>query len=314
MSSPRIVFFGTPIFAAEVLQHMLDKGMSIVGVVSKPDKAQGRSKALVPTPVKQIAMQHGLPLIQPERVSAAEHIPQLQAWQADLFVVVAYGEIIKEHLLQMPPLGCINLHASLLPLYRGAAPIQRCLMDGVDVTGVTVMHMVKQMDAGDIIATAEVVIDDAMDAGMLATQLCEKGKVLLCQVVDALADGTAPRQVQDSAAVTYAPKIELEECQIDWNLPAHRLHNLVRGANPEPGAWCYVQVRDQRKRLRIMGTRVHPEIQENPGAIVSYGSRLIIATGEGGLEIVTLQLEGKRQMPAMELMRGMSQAVFQLVI
>lgn len=304
MSGPRVLFFGTPVFAAEVLEYLIDTGVDVVAVVSKPDKPQGRGRVIVPTPVKAVALARGLPLFQPEKASAPEHVALLEGFAADLFVVVAYGEIIREHLLAMPPLGCINVHASLLPKYRGAAPIQRCLIDGVAKTGVTIMHMVRQMDTGDVIATATVAVDMEMNYGELSEALCLAAKEPLRRTIDQLAAGTAPRYPQDHAAATYAPKIELEECCVDWKQPAQQVHNLIRGVFPEPGAWCYVTIRGQQKRLRLLRSRLRHDFQGAPGAIVSEGDSLVVACGEGALEILDLQLEGKRPMKAAELRRG----------
>lgn len=304
--TPRVLFFGTPSFAAEVLDYLLDSGVHVVGVVSKPDKAKGRSRTPVPTPVKEVAIRRGLLLLQPVRVSAADYTTVLQEFHADLFVVVAYGEILKEHLLTMPTLACINLHASLLPMYRGAAPIQRSLFDGATTSGVTIIHMVKQMDAGDIIAKVEVTVSETMTYGDLSSLLCSVGKKLLRSVIDETAAGIAPRYPQDDSAATYAPKVELDECQLLWQRPARELHNLIRGANPEPGAWCYVLLRGERKRLRILTSRYLPTTYDAaPGTIVAENPSLIVACKDGSLlELLTLQLEGRRPMSSGELLRG----------
>lgn len=311
----KIIFFGTPPFAAQVLQDLLKAGIDVVSVVSKPDRPQGRSLTPVPTPVKVAAEAHSppLPIHQPDIVSHPDFSPILEAYHADLFVVVAYGEIIKQHLLDMPRLGCINLHASLLPKYRGAAPIQRCIINGETESGVTIMHMVKKMDAGDIISTVKVPIGPEMTYGELEKALCVAGSEALIKSIHALEKGEASRLPQDHTQATFAPKIELEDCEIKWFQPAQNIHNLVRGVNPFPGAWCYVSVRGVKKRLKINRTRLCECQGYSPGQIVSFGREgFIVACREGAVQILELQLEGKKAMSADEFTRGlpMDQIVF----
>lgn len=309
----KVIFFGTPQFAADTLQYLLDHGVEVCAVVTKPDRPQGRSSTPVPTPVKltALAQQPALPVFQPAIVSDPAFAPTLAAFQADLFVVVAYGEIIKQHLLDMPRLGCINVHGSLLPRYRGAAPIQRSIMHGDVKTGITIMHMVKKMDAGDIIEMVEVPVGPDDTFPEVEQALCRAGAQALLQVIHAFQKGKVPRTPQEEALATYAPKIELEDCQLDWNLPAQSLHNLIRGVTPEPGAWCFVQLRGQSKRLKVLRSRVVSSLSGPPGSILSYGKEgLVIACGQQALRILDLQLEGKKAMPAEELMRGFPRGDF----
>lgn len=308
----KAIFFGTPQFAAKILEDLLPH-ITIAAVVTKPDRAQGRSKQLLPTPVKQIALAQSppIPLFQPELVSAEHIADTLAAFQADLFIVVAYGEIIKQHLLDMPKIACINLHASLLPKYRGAAPIQRAIMNGEKVTGVTVMHMVKKMDAGDIIKAESVEIGNDETFSEIEQKLCEVGSNLLLDVIEDFKKGEIIRIPQDHSEATYAPKIELEDCQINWNLPAQDLHNLVRAVSPEPGAWCYVSIKDQKKRLKVLKSKVHSAAQATPGELIAYGKEgLVVGCGHAALQILILQLEGKSVMNAEELMRGIPRHLF----
>ncbi|MCE2983714.1 MAG: methionyl-tRNA formyltransferase, partial [Parachlamydia sp.] len=294
----KVVYFGTPVFAAEVLNFLLENGVNITAVISKPDRPKGRSSTPLPTPVKEAALSWNasLPVFQPLLVSAPEFADQLKSFDADLFVVVAYGEIIKQQLLDMPKKACINLHASLLPKYRGAAPIQHSITKGEHETGVTIMHMVKKMDAGDMIAQAKVPITEETTYGELTTSLCEKGKHLLLEVIQAFESGTPTSTPQDPELVTMAPKIELEDCEIQWSRPAIELHNLVRGVNPEPGAWCFVELKGEKKRLKINRTKVVP-LQSKPGLIISsLKGNLIIGTGDQALELLDVQLEGKKSM------------------
>jgi len=302
----KVIFFGTPPFAAETLRYLLEKGINVVAVISKPDRPKGRSGAPSPTPVKIIALNHRppIPLHQPPLVSAPDFAATLQGYQADLFVVVAYGEIIKQHLLDMPRLGCINVHASLLPKYRGAAPIQRCIINGEKETGVTIMHMVKQMDAGDMIEVAKVPIPPEMTYGELEQSLLEAGKKTLLKVIQEVGAGNVKRIPQDHTQATLAPKIELEDCEIRWDQPAEAIHNLIRGVNPHPGAWCYVNFRGEKKRLKILRSRVQPyQGSDKPGTILPGGA-LLIATGKDALVILELQLEGKKAMKADDFLRG----------
>lgn len=301
----RTVFFGTPTIAANILNYLIEHKIPVNAVITKPDRPKGRSGDPIPTPVKLIAQQYNIPVYQPEIVSALDFAPTLEKYQADLFIVVAYGEIIKQHLLDMPKLACINMHASLLPKYRGAAPIQRCIINGEKESGVTIMHMVKKMDAGDMIKIVKVPIGPNMNAGELEEELCKVGSVALLDVVHEFEKGTATRVPQDHSLATLAPKIELEDCEIHWNNTAQNLHNLVRGATPHPGAWCFVKVREQQKRLKLIETRVVEDQKGAPGTILGIDKEgLTVACQVGALKILTLQLEGKKAMASEELMRG----------
>lgn len=315
----RVVFFGTPLFAAHVLEYLLQHQINVVAVISKPDRPKGRSGAPVPTPVKTVALAQNppLPIFQPEIVSDLELASILQSFDADLFVVVAYGEIIKQHLLDMPRKACINVHTSLLPYYRGAAPIQRCIIQGEVETGVTIMHMVKKMDAGDIIQMVRVPIGPEMTFGELESILCDTGKKALLDVIHAFEKGKPSRTPQDHSKATLAPKIELEDCEIHWNRPAQEIHNLVRGVNPYPGAWCYVLVKGEKKRLKINRTKIVPCEKVEPGMILNANQakgNLIVTTADQALELENVQLEGKKSMSSEELTRGISRLLINFII
>jgi methionyl-tRNA formyltransferase len=304
----KIVYFGTPPFAAEILTFLIANGLDIAAVITKPDRPQGRSGKPVPTAVKVVTLEAGIPLFQPPLVSDPAFAPQLQAFGADLFVVVAYGELIKQHLLDMPRYGCINVHASLLPKYRGAAPIQRSIIDGNVLSGVTIMQMVRKMDAGDMITTATVTIGETTTYGELEQALCSAAKEPLLAVLEQYAAGVIPdHQPQDHAAATIAPKIELEDCQIDWRRSAEQLHNLIRGVNPEPGAWCFLEIKGERKRLKIWRSSVVEGGDFPPGSLIP-GKRgeLIVACGERAVRILELQMEGKRRVTAEQFLSGIS--------
>ena len=301
----RIVYFGTPLIAAKVLSYLIENQVEIAAVITKPDRPKGRSEEPVPTPVKLVAEQNSIPTYQPESVSSLDFLPIIEKYPADLFVVVAYGEIIKQHLLDMPALGCINLHASLLPKYRGAAPIQQCIINGEIESGVTIMHMVKKMDAGDMIQTIKVPIGPKMTAGELEEELCNAGSKALLEVIHAFQKGFVQRSPQDHSQATFAPKIELEDCEIKWEKSAQDIHNLVRGVNPQPGAWCFVTIRGQRKRLKIISSAI-VDFLLPVGKVAVNEKYLMIGCGKQALKILLLQLEGKKAMLSSELLRGIS--------
>ena len=301
----KVVFFGTPDFAATVLQYLLDHDVDVVAVISKPDKPKGRSRKLQPTAVKLVAEENQIPIYQPETVSDPAFADILRIYDADLFVVVAYGEIIKQHLLDMPKLGCINLHTSLLPKYRGAAPVQRAIINGEKETGVTIIHMVKKMDAGDMIHVVRIPIEKDATFGEVEKKLCEVGSKAFLEVIRDFEKGRIKEVAQNAEYVTFAPKIELEDCEIDWHLPATTLHNLIRGVNPYPGAWCYVTAKGEKKRLKIHRTIVEEGVTAKPGEILSCDKTgMVVGCGKEALRILEFQLEGKKAMSPMDLTRG----------
>lgn len=303
----RIVFFGTPRFSAEVLKVLIEQKIDVAAVISKPDKPQGRSQTLQPTPVKLVAEQFAIPLYQPEKVSAEGFAETLKSFGADLFVVAAYGEILKQHVLETPKIACINLHVSLLPKYRGAAPIQAAIIHGEKESGITIIHMVKKMDAGNMIVQNKVAIGPEMTYGELENALIKLGSENLVHVIKEFERTcqNIPGTPQDESLVTLAPKIELEDCQVDWEKGARSLHDLIRGVNPEPGAFCMVKVHDQSKRLKLFSSRVHQDVQL-PARHHSFDTskRFLVGTGRGALELLEVQLEGKKRMSAGDFFRG----------
>lgn len=304
----RIIFFGTPVFAAEVLNYLLHRGIQVVAVVTKPDRPKGRSGHPIPTAVKELLHCHSphIPVFQPVIASDPAFADKLQSFEPDLFVVVAYGEIIKQRLLEMPKKGCINLHASLLPKYRGAAPIQHSIINGDAKTGITIIHMSSKMDAGDMIETMEVPIEIDDTFPDIEKELCVKGSELLFKVIKEFERGNVKRIPQDDSQATYAGKIELEDCEIDFRHPALDLHNRIRAVTPEPGAWCFVEIRGQKKRAKIYKSRLIPlNHSEKPGKILSYSKdKIEIACGKDALSLMQLQLEGKKVMSAREFIQG----------
>lgn len=307
----KVIFFGTPPFAASILESLIGAGIEVCAVVSRPDRSKGRSGTPVPTPVKEFLLQNApsLPIYQPEKCSTPEFAEQLREHRADLFVVVAYGEIIKQDILDIPRLGCINIHASLLPKLRGAAPIQRAIIDGEKKTGITIMHMVRKMDAGDMIAKVEVAIGPETTFGELEKELMEVSAPLLLEVIQQIEKGVAQREPQDESLVTFAPKIELEDCEIDWNQPAEKIHDLIRGVNPYPGAWTTVEVKGEAKRMKVFRSRIASEpmgMDLPAGTFHKEKKSLFVVCGKGTLEILEVQVEGKKRMTSAELLLGIN--------
>jgi len=307
----KVLFFGTPFFAAHILKSLIENGLDVIGVVSRPDKSKGRSGKPVPTAVKEFlhsdTCTQNIPLFQPEKCSTPEFAANLRALNADIFIVVAYGEIIKQEILDIPPLGCINIHASLLPSLRGAAPIQRAIMNGDEKTGITIMHMVRKMDAGDMIAKAEVSILPEMTFGELEQALMQVAFPLLLSTLKEIHAGTATREVQEESKVTFAPKIELEDCEINWDKPAQEIHDLIRGVNPYPGAWTWMTIRGEKKRVKFFRSKVHEKCatEAEKGSISCEKQGFKIVCGDSCLlEILELQVEGKKPMSSGDFVRG----------
>ncbi|MDN3508436.1 MAG: methionyl-tRNA formyltransferase, partial [Candidatus Neptunochlamydia sp.] len=254
----RIVYFGTPSFAAEVLKFLIESGIEVIAIVTKPDRARGRSRKLAFSAVKELATKNypDILLYQPDKASTTSFEQELRRFGADLFVVVAYGEIVKQELLDLPREGCINLHASLLPKYRGAAPIQFALLDGVKETGVTVIEMVAKMDAGDILAQGKIPIPTEMNGMELEEKLCALGKETLLRVIRNFSHYHSQRKPQDPKQVTFVQKIYPTMARIDWNQDAETIHHQIRAFSPCPGAWAEVEVNGQLKRIKVFKCNV----------------------------------------------------------
>ena len=303
----KVVFFGTPLFAANVLSCLLESDIDVAAVVTMPDRARGRSSKLQAPPVKELAnrLRPDIPVLQPVKASDPDFVNLLAAYQADLFVVVAYGEIVRQSVLDLPALGCINLHASLLPLYRGAAPIQRSVMDGHTETGVSVMYMVRKMDAGAVIRKDKVAILPDMTAGELEEELCRVGSLALSEVVQDFKSGKLQGVPQDESLVTFAAKLETEDGCLNWSLDGESLYCRYRGVTPRPGAWCWVQVGGVRKRFKILRARFESTCSGVPGEVVQASSKgVLVACKTGALRILEMKLEGKRQMEAADFVNG----------
>lgn len=297
-----IVYMGTSVFAVPSLQSLIASRHQVVGVVSQPDRPRGRGKRISPTPVKEIAEQHGIPVYQPAKIKAPEAIEQIKLWQPDLIVVVSYGQIIPKEILEYPAAGCINVHASLLPRYRGAAPIQRALMEGEKTSGITTMFMDEGLDTGDIILQLAVPIEDEYDHGRLEAILAEKGALLLAETIDQLEKGTAPRIPQQEELATYASRITREDEKIDWSQSAEMIHNQIRALSPNPGAWTTIE----KNKTKLYKSRI---INNDERGVISQIVKIgndgfSVQSGKGILEILELQRAGKKRMPASDFLRG----------
>ena len=306
MVSPlRIAFFGTPEFAVPTLQALFDSRHEVVAVVSQPDRPRGRGQKLQPTPTKEAAIARGVAVWQPERVRDEQFLRTVADMRLDLGVVAAYGKILPEALLALPRLGMINVHASLLPEYRGAAPVHRAVIDGRRETGVTIMRVVKELDAGPMMATVRRTIGPDETSVEVERALAGLGGPLLVLVADALAAGTAAEIPQDDSRATYAPKIAKGEGVVDWSLPAQRIHNLVRGLQP----WPLVSVHIEGQRCTLHRTGLTGDRSAGAAGTIheAAGDTLSFVAGDGGvLRVLQLQPEGKRVMTAREFLAGRS--------
>lgn len=303
----KIVFFGTPAFAADCLAYLLDHGISIAAVVTQPDRPQGRLLQVSPSAVKTSVLTRKLqiPIFQPEKASDPHFLEEIAKLKPDLFVVVVFGQLLPQKLLDVPRLGSINVHPSLLPKFRGAAPIRRALMEGEKETGVVIQKMIRQMDAGDVLAVEKLAIPSEMNHGELEALLLEMSKPLLLKVIHSYEKGEVKGTPQDHERATFAPKINTEEGFIDWAEPAEKIHNKIRALSPKPGAWCWVQVGKEKKRLKILRTRFTTCLVKEkgaPGEILS--ENVIVACKDGAIQLLEVQPEGKKAMNGADWFRG----------
>ena len=292
---------GTPDIAATCLKKILADGFNVVGVYTQPDRPKGRGMKLVASPVKQVAEDAGIPVFQPENFREEETVQQLRDLKPDVCAVVAYGRILPQKVLDIPKFGCINIHASLLPSYRGSAPYQWAVLDGLKETGVTAMYLVREMDAGDIIDVSKTPIGENETAGELLDRLAVLGAVLLSKTLSRFAAGEeVARTPQDESKVSYAPMLDKTMCPIDWSKTAQQVHDHVRGLHP----WPVATMELEGKLFKVHETRVVPGSGE-PGKILALNrTGLVIACGEGAVEIRSLQAEGGKRMAAPDYFRG----------
>ncbi|HDR2864341.1 TPA: methionyl-tRNA formyltransferase [Enterobacter asburiae] len=300
--SLRIIFAGTPDFAARHLDALLSSGHQVVGVFTQPDRPAGRGKKLMPSPVKVLAEEHGLPVFQPVSLRPQENQQLVAELNADVMVVVAYGLILPKAVLEMPRLGCVNVHGSLLPRWRGAAPIQRSLWAGDAETGVTIMKMDVGLDTGDMLYKLACPITAEDTSATLYDKLADLGPQGLIETLQQLADNTAQPEVQDEALVTYAEKLSKEEAQIDWSLSADQLERCIRAFNPWPMSW--VMIDDQPVKV-WKASVIEGHSTAEPGTILDANKQGIqVATAEGILNLESLQPAGKKAMSAQDLLNS----------
>ena len=298
----KVLFLGTSEFSCPSLEALLESAHEVIGVVTQPDRPKGRGQKFAPSPVKSLAGAKNLPVFQPERVRDHSSLEVLKSLHPDLMVVVAYGQILSPAVLAIPPRGCVNVHASLLPKFRGAAPIARAILEGETRTGVTTMLMDPGMDTGPILLTAETSVEESDTQGTLHDRLARMGARLLGQTLEGWEKGTLPPIPQDPSLATYAPKIQKEEGRINWQTPARRLFNLVRAFDPWPGAFTVWAGRI----LKLFQPRLlEEEAKEPPGTVTQTSATgLRIATSDGYLLIRELQLANRPRMGVSEFLRG----------
>jgi methionyl-tRNA formyltransferase len=304
MPTLRVAFFGTPEFAIPTLSRLLDAGFPVVAAVTQPDRPRGRGQKPSPGPVKLLAAQRGIPVLQPERLRHEDFLRALAATAPDIGVVAAYGKILPEPVLSLPPLGLVNVHASLLPRWRGASPVHRAVMAGDAETGVSIMRIVKELDAGAVFAMARRAIGPEETSGEVERDLALLGAGLLPEVLASIQRGDASLTPQDSTQITYAPLLTKEEGRLDWREPAAALHNRIRGLHPWPHAFTFL--RGARVIvLRSLAPDPGGQTRGAPGEILAvHPGHLEVATGAGTLRVTQLQAEGRRALPAREFSAG----------
>ena len=298
----KIIYMGTPDFSVAPLEAILQAGHEVTAVVTQPDKQKGRGKEVQMTPVKECALSHGIPVLQPVKIKEPEAVAELKKYPADIFVVAAFGQLLTEEILNMPKFGCINIHASLLPAYRGAAPIQRVIINGEEKTGVTIQQMAKGLDTGDMLLKKEISIDPKETGGSLHDKLSAAGAELIVEALSKIEKGEVVPEKQDDALSCYAKKLDKAMGLIDFDQSAVSIERLIRGLNPWPSAFTLYK----GKTLKIWEADVVPlEKKEEPGTVVFVAKDFFdIATKEGALRVKSLQLEGKKKVAVKDFLLG----------
>jgi methionyl-tRNA formyltransferase len=307
----RVLFWGTPNFATSALRALIGEGHDVISVVTQPDRPRergGRRRSnLDASPVKQVAMEEGIPVLQPDRPRGEEFVASLRALEPDISVVVAYGHILPKDVIDLPRLGTLNIHASLLPLYRGAAPIQAAIRDGQSTTGVSIMRMVPALDAGPVIhaVTTEILPDET--AGELQLRLAELGAEGIVEALALIDLGKATERVQDDSQSTHAAKIERADAYIDWRRPAIEIERMVRAYDPKPGAWSIIA----NTEIRIFGAKAREAVTAgSPGTLLELdGESVVVACGQGALRVLEVHPAGKKRQRAAEWLRGRGAAL-----
>lgn len=299
----KVIYFGTPKFSADIFSYLFEKKVDVIAVVTQQDHI--RNKEVIFSDVKQVALQklNKDKIFQPQNASDPEFLQELKKLNADLFVVVAYGQILKDELLKIPKMGCINVHASILPKYRGAAPIQHSILNGDKTTGITIMKLVRKMDAGPIILQKEIPIKEDMIFSQLHDELCEISKPLLLEVLNLFEKNQVKYKEQDESKVTSAPKITKEVRQINFDNDAIKIYNQIRAFANEPGAFCIVDINGHKKELKIFKAKI-ASFKLKPKEVKLEKDFLAIGCKDGAIELIEVQLEGKRKMGISEFVRG----------
>ena len=307
----KVVFMGTPDFAVPTLEKIIAAGHEVIGVVTQPDKAKGRGKKVVFPPVKEKALEHNLMVYQPRRAREPEFIEQMRALNPDVMVVVAFGQILPKDILDIPKYGCINVHASLLPKYRGAAPILWAVINGETFSGVTTMQMVIGLDTGDMLLKAEVPLADDETGGSLFDKLSTLGGELLIETLDKIEAGDIhPEKQDDSQAGEYARTLDKALGKVDFSMSAVSIERLIRGLNPWPSAYTYYN----GKTMKLWKAEIVPGTDATPGQIIFVDKQsFTVQTGEGGLRVMELQMEGKKRMDAGAFLRGCALSVGEML-
>ncbi|GKZ02886.1 methionyl-tRNA formyltransferase [Paraclostridium bifermentans] len=298
----KIVFMGTPEFAVPCLQKIIDEGHEVVAVVTQPDKPKGRGKKLAMPPVKELALKYDIPVYQPLKAMEESFVDTLKEMNPELIVVVAFGQILPKSILDIPKYGCVNVHASLLPRYRGAAPLNWVIINGEEKTGVTTMYMDEGLDTGDMILKSEIPLDDEITAGELHDKMMIDGAKVLKETIDLIEKGEAPREKQSNEDTCYSPIMNKSLGNIDWKKSAIDIHNLVRGINPWPSAYTTYE----GQTMKIWKTKViDKNSDKDPGTIISVDKEGInVSTSEGILQIKEIQMAGKKRMEVPEYIKG----------
>jgi methionyl-tRNA formyltransferase len=298
----RIVFAGSPAFAVPSLEHLLKSDHDILGVVTQPDRPAGRGLKLRPPPVKEVAVRNGVPCFQPEKFNARSFLDHIESLKPDLIVVAAYGKIFRPRSLAIPKLGCVNLHASLLPKYRGIAPVNWAIINGETRTGVTTIFMDEGIDTGDMILRKETAIGPDQTAGEVLGTLSVLGAGLVVETCDLIARGEAPRLKQDDALATYAPRLAKGGGWIRWEKPAGDVHNLIRGVTPWPGAVATLGC----EPVKVLRSARDGATQASPGSVIAIdsGRGILVSCGEGSLWLAELQAQGRKAVGGAEFARG----------
>ena len=300
----KVIFMGTPDFSVGTLEALIEAGHEVALVVTQPDKPNGRGGKMQYTPVKEVAVAHNIPVYQPKRIREPECIEELRKYNADIMVVIAFGQILPKEILEMTPYGCVNVHASLLPSYRGAAPIQWAVINGEKVSGVTTMQMNEGLDTGDMLLKVEIPLDEKETGGSLHDKLAEAGARLCVETLDALKAGTVTPEKQGDSPTAYAKMLDKHMGKIDWKMSAKEIERLIRGLNPWPSA--YTRWNENDKGMKIWEAEVaEGQTDKAAGTVVEVAKDgFFVQTGDGLLKITALQIPGKKRMDAAAFLRG----------